>query len=345
MGEIAPQLIALVLLVIASAFFSGTEVALFSLRRIDREEFSKSKKKSHNRIYGLLQTPRRLITAILLGNEVVNVSISVTVASMAPILYKTTDDVTLTLLSTFTVLPILLCFGEILPKTLAFKRPRRWSAFASGPLALWSIITWPIRRVIRAVVNVLLWFFGLASQRPVKPLSEQEFVAMVDAGSAEGQVNAREKRLIHKVFEFDDKTVGQIMIPRSKVFALSYDLSRIQLIETIASRGYSRVPIFQRSLDNIQGVLFAKDLVAQAMEIRDPLPLAEMLQRPLYVPKSLKCEMLFQIFKNRRTHMALVVDEYGKMLGIVTMEDLLEELFGEIRDEREQQKSKSGATL
>lgn len=168
---------------------------------------------------------------------------------------------------------------------------------------------------------------------------------MVDAGSAEGQVNAREKRLIHKVFEFDDKTVGQIMIPRSKVFALSYDLSRIQLIETIASRGYSRVPIFQRSLDNIQGVLFAKDLVAQAMEIRDPLPLAEMLQRPLYVPKSLKCEMLFQIFKNRRTHMALVVDEYGKMLGIVTMEDLLEELFGEIRDEREQQKSKSGATL
>jgi putative hemolysin len=345
MGELLPELLptlsVLAVLIAASALFSGTEVAMFSLRRADREQMLRSGRKVDALVVRLLTRPRRLIATILIGNEAVNVSMSVVMAGLIERMFHgRASEMELALLAIFAALPLLLFFGEITPKTIAYKTSAGWSRKAARPLWLFGILVSPIRVVVRIVADAIVWPFGGSTQRSgPRDLSEDEFKALVDAGNAEGEVDARERRLIHKVFEFGDKTVADAMQPRDKVFALSYELPVTRLIKEIAARGYSRVPIYQKSRDNIRGILYAKDLVIQGTGLSAPRRLAELLHEPLFVVQTTPLERLFRIFKQRRTHLALVVNEYGKLVGVVTMEDLLEELFGEIRDEREQQKA------
>ncbi|MGN6110191.1 MAG: CBS domain-containing protein, partial [Kofleriaceae bacterium] len=170
--------------------------------------------------------------------------------------------------------------------------------------------------------------------RPARDLSEQEFRSLVDAGTSQGQVDARERRLIHRVFEFSDKNVGQVMTPRDRIFALSYELPMQRLVKESAARGFSRVPIYQKSLDNIRGILNAKDLVRAASGQPVGRPLNELLHEPLFVPRTTPVKRLFLTFKQKKVHMAVVVSEYGKVLGLVTMDDLLAQIFGVLRDER-----------
>ena len=318
---------------------------MFSLRRVDREQMAQSQRPTDSLILKLLALPRRLIATLLIGNELVNVSISTVVASMAPLLYPGRSDLELTFLATFTALPVLLLLGEITPKTIAIKTSVGWAHRVVRVLWWFSILITPIRWVVLLAADIVLRAFGGSTrQGMLRDLSEEEFKTLVDAGNAEGQVDARERRLIHRVFEFGDKKVGQIMEPRKNLFALSYDLPMAQLVRQVAQRGYSRVPIFKKSLDHIVGVLHAKDLVVTRWsESSGARRLSSLLREPLYVPSSLPAEHLFHTFKQRKIHLALVVNEYGKLIGLVTMEDLLEELFGEIRDEREQQKASAEA--
>jgi putative hemolysin len=293
----------------------------------------------------LLSRPRRLIATLLIGNEVVNVSVSALLAAMAPTLYPGRSEVELALLTTFTALPILLLLGEITPKTVAIKTAGTWSRAVAWPLWLFSVLVTPIRSVVLLIADVILRPLGGSTRQGIlRDLSEDEFRSLVDAGSAEGAVDARERRFIHRVFEFGDKTVGQVMEPREKIFALSYDLPLSRLAGEVAERGYSRVPIYRKSLDHVRGILLAKDLVVQTV-VPGHRRLGDLLHEPLFVPHTLRVERLFRLFKQRRIHMALVVNEYGKLIGLVTMEDLLEELFGEIRDEREQQKAQARQRL
>lgn len=340
LAAIAPYLIVLVLLIGASAFFSGTEVALFSLRRVDRQQMADSDNKADRLVTKLVARPRRAIAVLLIGNETVNVSVSAVIASMAPTLFPNYGEVTLALAATLLALPLLLFFGEITPKTIAMKTAVGWSRAAARPLWLFGILVTPLRIVVSAVAGLLARPFGGGGPSATKrDLSEAEFKALVDAGSAEGEVDARERRLIHRVFEFGDKTVEQVMLERRSIYALSYDLPMPRLIREVAAGGYSRVPIYERSRDRIRGILYAKDLVVEGTRSAGPRRLTELLHEPLFVPRNIPLERLFRIFKQRKTHMALVVNEYGKLIGLVTMEDLLEELFGEISDEREHQKA------
>ena len=341
LADLVPQLLVLVVLVGASAFFSGTEVALFSLRRVDKQQLGQSKHVSDRLILRLLKRPRRLIATILIGNELVNVSVSVVVASMTPLLFPDYGEVELAFVATLFALPLLLFLGEITPKTIAIKTSLGWSRKAGRSLWIFFYLVAPLRLVVNFAADIVMFPFGGSTAKSgPKDLSEDEYRTLVDAGSAQGQVKASERRLIHRVFEFSDKTVGQVMIPRRRVFALAYDLPTARLIKEIAEGGYSRVPIYQKSLDRVMGIVYAKDLVVQGTGLSATRRLSDMLHEPLFVPRSIPIERLFRIFKQRKTHMAIVVSEYGKMAGLVTMEDLLEELFGEIYDEREQQKAK-----
>lgn len=344
-SQIAPYLIAVSVLVGLSAFFSGTEVALFSLRRVDRETMQRSTRRSDRLVTALIAKPQRLIATVLIGNECVNVSVSTVMASLAPILFPGRSNLELALLATALALPALLFFGEITPKTIAMQISVGWARFASRPIWLFGILVTPLRWIVRAVASVILWpMGGLKPRGNAKDMSEAEFRTLVDAGSAEGHIDARERRMIHRVFEFGDKTVGQVMTGRNRIFALSYDLPMARLMREIAERGYSRVPIYQKSLDNVRGVLHAKDLVVQGTGLSRPRILTELLHEVIYVPRNLSIKRLFQTFKTRKVHMALVVDEYGKLVGLITMDDVLAQLFGDIRDERELQKqSKRGA--
>jgi CBS domain-containing protein len=200
---------------------------------------------------------------------------------------------------------------------------------------MFAVLVTPIRMIVAVVSELLLRPLGDAARtRPTRDLSEQEFRSLVDAGSAQGQVDARERRLIHRVFEFSDKNVGQVMTPRERIYALSYDLPMQRLAKEIAARGFSRVPIYQKSLDNIRGILNAKDLVRVAAGQPLGRPLGDLLHEPLFVPRTTPVKRLFLTFKQKKLHMAIVVSEYGKVLGLVTMDDLLSQIFGVLRDER-----------
>jgi putative hemolysin len=327
-----------IVLVAMSAFLTATEVALFSLRRVDREQMARSGKRRDAIILGLLEKPRRLIATVLVANDTVNAALAVTAlaaierATIARSLWECVG------IAVAIVLPLVVLVGEVLPRLAAQKSPQAWARAAARPLwLLWYLVA-PVRWIVHGTADILLVPFGDLGRSRSTDLSEEEFKTLVDAGSAQGQVDQRERRLIHRVFEFGDKTVGQIMTPRDKVFALSYDLPNARLVREVAGRGFSRVPIYTKSLDNVRGILNAKDLVLSATgqtPAGGTRSLGEVLHEPLFVPRTTAVKRLFRIFKQKKVHMALVVNEYGKLLGVVTMDDVLEQLFGDIRDERE----------
>lgn len=325
------------LCVLVSGFCSGSEVALFSLRRVDREQLGRSDAPLDRRILKLLERPRRLIATVLIGNEAFNSFLAV-LALIVVCHFAAAKDMSPWAIGGIALgvtLPLVVLVAEVTTKTLAAKAPLTWARLCVLPLSAFAVVVTPLRLVVSFLAELLLRPLGEAARtRPARDLSEQEFKSLVDAGSAQGQVDARERRLIHRVFEFSDKNVGQVMTPRDRMFAVSYDLPMQRLVREIAARGFSRVPVYQKSLDNVRGIVNAKDLVNIAAGQAPPRPLNELLHEPLFVPRTTPIKRLFLTFKQKKVHMAIVVSEYGKVLGLVTMDDLLAQIFGVIRDER-----------
>ena len=332
------EIVIVAVCVLVSALFSGTEVALFALRRVDREQLSRSERPSDKRVLAMLNQPRRLITTVLIANESINSVITVLVLGLVVSHLELASWAHATVAIAIMV-PVLVLLGEVTPKAVALKSPLSWARIAAAPLSLFHALVAPVRWIIGGLVELLLRPLGGARSAPQRDLSEEEFRTLIDASSAQGQVDARERRLIHKVFEFSDKNVGQIMTPRDRVFALSYDLPTARLLKEVAGRGFSRVPIYQKSLDNVRGILNAKDLLRPQGQGR---PLGELLHEPLFVPRTTPVKRVFLTFKQRKVHMAIVVNEYGKVLGLVTMDDVLAQLFGTLRDEREGLQARRG---
>jgi CBS domain containing-hemolysin-like protein len=317
---------------VVSAFCSGTEVALFSIRRVEREQLAHSRRFVDRRIAAMLGRPRRLVATVLVGNEAFNSILAVLAFLVFERWYPVWQAFWLAIA---VALPVIVLVTEITAKTLAAKAPLLWSRLCVLPLLVFSLAVLPARFVVQLLTGLLLRPFGVVARPRASPdLSEEEFRTLVDAGSAQGQVDARERRLIHRVFEFNDKNVGQVMTPRERIFALSYDLPAQRLVKELAARGFSRVPIYQKSLDNVRGILNAKDLVRTTAGQPLGRPLGELLHEPLFVPRTTPVKRLFLTFKQKKVHMALVVSEYGKVLGLVTMDDLLAQIFGVLRDER-----------
>ncbi|HSR96234.1 MAG TPA: hemolysin family protein [Kofleriaceae bacterium] len=321
-----------VICVVCSAFCSGAEVALFSIRRVEREQLGSGRRLTDRRILAMLERPRRLIATVLVGNEAFNSLLAILAFVVLERWYSPWSAFWIAIA---VALPLIVLVTEITATTLARKAPLLWSRLCVLPLSVFSLLIALPRFVVQALTTAVLGPFGVVARpRPARDLSEEEFRTLVDAGSAQGQVDARERRLIHRVFEFNDKNVGQVMTPRERIFALSYDLPAQRLVREIAARGFSRVPIYQKSLDNVRGILNAKDLVRTAAGTPLGRPLGELLHEPLFVPRTTPINRLFLTFKQKKVHMAIVVSEYGKVLGLVTMDDLLAQIFGVIRDER-----------
>jgi CBS domain containing-hemolysin-like protein len=324
-----------ILCVLVAGFCSGTEVALFSLRRVDREQLAHSTAWRDRMINALLERPRRLIATVLIGNEACAGVLAVVAFGLVERYLKLGSPWLCALAALGITLPVFVLLSEVTAKTLAAKSPLGWARASAPSLMLLTAIVTPVRIVINVIAEVLLRPLGASARtRPARDLSEQEFKSLVDAGSARGEVDARERRLIHRVFEFSDKNVGQVMTPRDRIFGLSYELPTQRLVKELAARGFSRVPIYQKSLDNVRGILNAKDLVRAAAGGTAQKPLGDLLHEPLFVPRTTPVKRLFLTFKQKKVHMAIVVSEYGKVLGLVTMDDLLSQIFGVIRDER-----------
>jgi CBS domain containing-hemolysin-like protein len=334
-------------LLLFAGFFSGTETALMSLGIAQRESLRQSAAtdKSSARILWLLHNPRRLITTIIIGNELTNILLSELMTDVVSRLYlllpagplrrlAPSGDGLTALTATLVTVPILVTFGELIPKTIGIKLAERWARAVAQPTIALTWLLWIPRLLVSTVSDVVLFLIlgrparQSESQAPV--LDEKHFRSLVDLGSAEGQIQHDEAQLIHNVLDFGDLSVGSVMTPARQVFAVPLDLPLGRVVELVTRQRYSRVPVYRGRRDNLVGLLFTKDLVGYAAG--DPhlqgKQLADLLHPPLFVPRRAKCERLFREFQRRKTHLALVVDEYGRLAGLVTMEDLLQSLFG-----------------
>jgi putative hemolysin len=335
-SSVLGRLLLMGLLLIASGFFSSCETSLFSLSRLSRERLSRSERSIDRYVAALLRQPRRLIVTILLGNELVNITFSALAAGLTERLVSGWSEVAAVLTSTALTVPLILLFGEVTPKSLALRVAESWARVCARPLGLFALVATPVRLVVTAVAGTVVRLLGGgASPPPPSVLGEAEFKALVDVGSAEGELEAAERRLIHNVFKFGDRTVAEIMTPARNVYSLSYELPLARLCAEVSRNAFSRIPIYRGRRENVVGIVFAKDLVGISTGRLQGRTVKDLLRVPTYVPKTTKCDRLFREFQRKKTHLAMVVDEYGRLVGLVTMEDLLEELFGEIRDEKE----------
>jgi magnesium and cobalt exporter, CNNM family len=348
------RLLAIFALLSASAFFAGSETALFSLSRLAREAMAAREDKAALRVTEMLSHPRRLIVTIIVCNELINIANSSLAATLIARLFPQTRQLGQVLIATAVMLPLILFFGEMAPKSVALRLGERWAKAIAWPLKALAWAITPVRVVVQSLASGVLAAFGARPMTREEGLREEEFRALVDVGSEVGELQVAERRLIHNVFEFGDTTVGKVMTPADKVFALPYEMPLGRMVEAIANTRYSRVPVYRsgrqdkartssdgkrgataRGAMEVVGILLAKDLVGYAWGALEGHTVQDLLHPVLFVPRTTKCDQLFREFQRKRTHVALVVDEYGRLAGLVTMEDLLEELFGEIADEKE----------
>jgi CBS domain containing-hemolysin-like protein len=350
--DVLEKLAAIFALLCASAFFAGAETALFSLSRVSREALATKGDANSQRLLRLLGNPRRLITTLIVGNELVNIATSSLAATIVAGRLPWMRQAAQVAIAAAVTLPVILFFGEMAPKSLAIRINERWARVVAPLLEVVMYMVMPIRVVLQAIAGIFIAIFGGRGAGGTEGLREEEFRALVDVGSEEGELQIAERRLIHNVFEFGDTTVGKVMTPAERVFALPYEMPLGKLVEAVGTERFSRVPIFKSAKpprpprpgrkqpdrpgsNDIVGILLAKDLVGYARGQLEGHTIADLLHPPLFVPRATKCDRLFREFQRRKTHIALVVDEYGRLAGLVTMEDLLEELFGEIADEKE----------
>jgi CBS domain containing-hemolysin-like protein len=330
-----PRLVVMALLIVCAGFFAGSETALFSLSRVQRERLARSPSATDRYVATLLADPRRLIATLLIGSELLSITFAALAATVVTAVLPRASELVRVAATAAVALPILLILGEITPKTVALRTAERWAQLSARGVGAFTVLVTPLRVVLEAVAGLLARILGSSQPKPASAaIGEAEFRALVDAGSAEGALAADERRLIHNVFAFGDKTVAEIMTDASKVVSLSYDLPIARLAAEVAKTGLSRIPIHRGRKEEVIGILYAKDLVGSSTGRLKGRTVKDLLRPPMYVPKTTKCDRVFREFQRQRMHLAMVVDEYGRLVGLVTMEDLLVSLFGPIRDEK-----------
>lgn len=328
-------LLALLALSLAlSAFFAGSETALVSLSRIDLQRLREKGDRRALVLRSLKSHTSRLLATILIGQNLFITSASALATLLATAwLGETYGAVAAIIFSTI----VLFIFAEMTPKSIAAASPVSISRAVAVPMAWTMRLLSPFVNVLVKVSTGMLRLFGIPEKAPA--LTEEEMKSLFNLGAEEGVIHGDERKLLHKVLEFGDKTVREIMVPRTKVIALpetaKFDDVRLVLHE----HKLSRLPVYRGSLDNVVGILNAKDLFDLADEAEKNFALGRYLDPPFLVPEFKRAEDLFREMRRRRTHMAVVVDEHGGTAGIATIEDAIEELLGPIQDEYDEEET------
>ena len=301
------QIVILIILLFLSGFFSSSETALFSISQTKARHLAKSGGRTGALISSMKEDPHRLLTTILIGNNVVNIG----AASLA-------TSVTLELFPGYAVgiatggmTFLILVFGEVFPKSLATRNNVLIARIAIFPVYWLSILFYPILLFL----NFIPYLTGKIKKSP--RVTEEELLTIVEAVEEEGQIKEEERELIHNIFEFDDTNASDL--------------------PAILASGYTRLPVIEGDMDHIIGILNLKDLFHQSVTSDAPVDVRKIMRPPYFVPEHKKLDKLLQQFKTRRNHMAVVVDEHGGVSGLITLEDALEELVGDISDETDKE--------
>jgi CBS domain containing-hemolysin-like protein len=353
-------LIGLGLLMVLSSFFSGSETALTALSKVETQRIREDKKKTSHYIVKFLDEPRRLFITVLFGNTLVNMAfVSIAGSLIFNNLFKGKNPGLAYIVAILIVTMILLIFGEITPKTYAIKHSERFSRVVARPLWFFSGVIYPFRRPLRLLTDWLLPLLGVRSMAEETPLTEEEIRAIVKTTEDHGALDKQEGELIHSIFELHDIAAKEAMVPRTGMVCIEASKTIGEAFVMTRDAGHSRIPVFRDNLDNICGIFYVKDMPrwegmkreilggksfeqitiaeflssTETFQELNPGNAGTLIRKPLFVYETKKIGSLMRQMEREKQQMAILLDEYGGVSGLITGEDIVEEVLGEIFDE------------
>lgn len=330
----AAQIVALCFAGVAlliSGFVSGSEIAFFSITPQQAEELDESERS--NAIRRLLDMPERLLATILIANNLVNVTIVVLTSFALTPLFEQLPDWANFLLQTVCLTFLILLFGEILPKLAANTNPLRWAGFATGGINSMMKLFWPLSSMMVKSTKIV----NKVVTRQSRNITADELGQALEIADVE---NRPDKEMLQGILRFGDTNAAAIMTPRVDITGLDFDMTFEEVMEVIVTKGYSRMPVFGESQDDIVGVLYARDVLPYIPDGKDgdnDFRWQSLVREPYFVPESRMIDDLLEDFRKLKIHIAIVVDEFGGTRGVVTLEDVLEEIVGDINDEYDEE--------
>ncbi len=314
------------ILIVFSGFFTCSETALFSLSRLDQLRLKEHPRQSCRLAVKLLRKPKEVLATILIGNEFSDiVSSSVATMVLVSLFGPYGEWVAFPVMTT-----VLFLAGDLVPKVIGFRKREKMACFLAPILKTFILVFSPVRILMLSFTNAFLRLCGIPTREETS-LSEEDLLHLVEESYRSGILGEQEKRFIYGLLESENVPVSAIMTPRRDIFALEDAPITEELLLMIKKRRFSRIPVYRGDLDHVIGVLHVKDLLRWQLE-GQAKRLADLVRPPFFVPEMMKVRTLLEEFQKRRLKFALVVDEYGTIVGLVTLEDVLEELFGEIYD-------------
>lgn len=337
------QILIIIILILLNAFFASAEIAFISLNDAKIDKQAKEGNKKAKKIKDMLVNPSKFLATIQIGITLAGFLSSAFAAEtfaseLAPILNDKIPQIGLAAWNNISIILITiilsyftLIFGELVPKRLAMKNCEKIAFASIGIIKTISVITAPFVKFLTFSTNIVSKLFGV-SENEEETVTEEEIRMMVDVGEEKGTINKSEKNMINRVFEFNDKVVSEIMVPRTDIFALDMNMSITEVITELSEDlRYSRVPIYDENIDNIKGIVYIKDILLSKRDKKTRI--RNLMKEAYFVPEAKRINELFDELRKHRRQIAIVVDEYGGTSGIVTIEDILEEIVGEIYDE------------
>ena len=319
------EIFTLAILLFLSGFFSSAETALFSISMPQARHLAKSPGRAYRLIHKLKENPHRLLTTILIGNNVVNVGASAMATALALRMFPNNAVAYAVFVMTF----LILVFGEVFPKSFATRNNVLIARFTIFPIHWLSMVLTPVIWFLNFIPRITGRFEG----RPT--VTEEELMTIVEVGEEQGEIREEEKEFISNIFEFDDTNASEIMTPRADMFFI--DTQEKPDLEQISKSGFTRVPVIDDSIDNVVGIINVKDLFNHLATSQEPVDIRRLMRPPYFVPENKKLNSLLAQFKKKKNHLAIIVDEHGGVSGLITLEDVLEEIVGEISDETDKE--------
>ncbi len=333
--EVGLYVVTFIFLLILSGLFSGSETAFFSLPISVIDQFKRSSDVREARVARLLENPRQLLITIVVGNTIVNITTASIAAILTTRLGQTMgwNEHLVLIVDVLVVTFVLLIVSEILPKVVAVRNANQFACRFGWFIQAVYYLLYPITYPLSRFTSVLQQRLGLKADRAM--ISEEELLALADVGEEYGTLEEEEREIIHSIFEFGETTVKEIMVPRTDMVCIEVHTPYTELLKIVRGKLHSRIPVYQGRIDNIIGILYIKDLLPYlyGKKKSQKIDLLRLIRDPYFVPEQKKISELLKEFQKQRIHMALVVDEYGGIAGLVTLEDIIEEIVGEIQDE------------
>ncbi|MGB9615606.1 MAG: hemolysin family protein, partial [Fervidobacterium sp.] len=327
------NILVVVLLIIFSAFFSASETALTSVSRYKLRNLAKSKQEDEEK--SELHVFNKILTALLISNNLVNILASSIAAVMFSQLIR--NESLAAVISTIVMTFLLLVFGEITPKILSRQNSEMFFEKSMKVVVPLSGLLSPFVKFFISISNFVVKAFGGQTVSDAPFITMDDIASYLEIGREEGSIDHEEGLMIERTIAMDETLVKEIMIPRIDIVAVEETQTLDEVVKVIIEEEYSRIPVYRETIDNIVGICYAKDILSfiaqRGTQVMEKVRVKELMRVPLFVPEVMPVSELLKEFKTKKVHMAIVVDEYGGTAGIVTMEDILEEIFGEIMDE------------